>query len=134
MRQIILTLLMFVMLMPSLACAMPACVESAGKTTQEAQAPCVEHHAAAAPDAQEDKKVKFLLDCMGVDLQKEDASRIDKPALKADKVGYGVGDLVPAALLPLGLVSVIRGPPPPEWVALSQTYPPLFLTTLRIRI
>ena len=133
MRKVILRLLMLIMLTPSLACAMPVCAEQTGQAAEETQPPCAEHHPGGSSDSKEDTKVKFLLDCMGVDLQKADTASIDKPILKVAMDGYILAALVPTASIPYKAVGIIRGPPP-DWPVLSQTYPPIFLTTQRIRI
>lgn len=124
---------MFVMLMPSLACAMPVCADKATQSLEQAQQPCAEHHSDNTSDSNKDTKVKFLVDCMGVDLQKADTTSIDKPILKAAGDSYILAALVPAVSVPHIAIGIIRGPPP-DHSGLSSSYPPVFLTTQRIRI
>lgn len=125
---------MLVMLTPSLACAMPICADSP-KTPQPGHSPCVEHYA-SPEDTQKSgdssDKVNLLIDCMGVDLQTADDQADIKKYDVTDIVAYVSAD-ESLASQPDFINSKIRGPPP-DWLARSETHPPIILTTQRFRI
>lgn len=123
---------MLIMLTPSLACAMPICADSKKKTTQNEHTPCAEHHSSPETD-KSSNKVDLLIDCMGVDLQTADShADLKQPDFKSDVIVYATADDI--FLSPPDYIgSKIRGPPP-DWLARSQTHPPLILTTHRFRI
>lgn len=135
MRQLLLGFLMLVMLMPSLACAMPTCGPKA-KESAAAALPCAEHHPGHNTGSKKEDgkgKVNLLIDCMGVDMQKADTASLDKPDIKKDSVVYVlVADVSPSRFLPTS-VGTIRGPPP-DWPRVSQAQPSILLTTQRLRI
>ena len=68
MRKVLVSILMLVMLTPSLACAMPLC-DDAVKTVA-IEKPCAGHGDHHTPGKEEAAtKVALMKDCMGVDLQ-----------------------------------------------------------------
>lgn len=117
---------------PSLACAMPICANGA-KEGGVASKPCSEHH-----DASELKKdaigsVKFMLDCMGVDLQKADAVSFEKASIQLDPIHH---PFINNAVLSQNIFesgAIIRGPPPDRG-DYKQSYQSIILTTQRLRI
>lgn len=132
MKKFLAVIMMLVMLTPSLACAMPVCADEAQAAATEQ--PCAEHHPGhESSDKKDTGKVNFLLDCMGVDLQKADTASLDKPDLKADPVIYALAADIVTSPLAHADSSTIRGPPP-DWSALSRTQPSILLTTQRFRI
>jgi hypothetical protein len=134
MKKMLFGILVFLMLTPSLACAMPVCFDKA--EAAKANQPCAGHASEHHGDKSEPKgkKAGLMADCMGVDFQKADTASLEKPDLKSDSVVYMAGgtDVViePMAHTDAG---TIRGPPP-DWPALSQTQPSILLTTQRLRI
>lgn len=135
MRKFLYSLLILLMLMPSLACAMPTCGPKA-KESAAASLPCAEHHPGHDTGSKKEGgkgNVNLLIDCMGVDMQKADTASLDKPDIKKDLIVYTlVADVSPSRFLPAD-AGAIRGPPP-DWPALSQTQPSILLTTQRLRI
>ncbi|MGB4107834.1 MAG: hypothetical protein WBK55_08570 [Alphaproteobacteria bacterium] len=132
MRQLLLGFLMLMMLMPSLACAMPMCTDEAQAT--KAERPCADHtsHHGDKKSGQSGK-VSLLVDCMGVDLQKADVTSLEKPDLKFSFVVYALADETVSDFITHTDAGTIRGPPP-DWPALSRTQPSILLTTQRFRI
>lgn len=131
MRKFLFSFLILLMLMPSLACAMPACVDK----TQDAAAeqPCAGHGSHHISFPQSDiKKINLLKDCMGVDLQTADAHALKKPDISQEHFFIVTAD-AHVVTDPTFHDVVIRGPPP-DWPAFNDTRPPLLLTTLRFRI
>lgn len=133
MRKFLYSLLILLMLMPSLACAMPTCGPKAEESAA-ATLPCAEHHPGhETDDKKENGKVNLLIDCMGVDMQKADTASLDKLDIKKDLIVYTlVADAAVSRFAPTD-VGTIRGPPP-DWPVLSQTQPSILLTTQRLRI
>ncbi|PJB72796.1 MAG: hypothetical protein CO093_02130 [Alphaproteobacteria bacterium CG_4_9_14_3_um_filter_47_13] len=131
MRNIVLGFLTILMLMPSLACAMPSCVSGA-KAEASTNQPCADHHPGHEGSKKETGKVNLLLDCMGVDMQKADTASIDKPNLKTDFVVYALVTEIVADQLAHTDAGTIRGPPSTA-NAMSPSRP-LYLTTQRFRI
>lgn len=132
MKRFLATLMMLVMLTPSLVCAMPVCVEPA-KIAAAAEQPCAEHVKNHGNDAEGKKKqVNFLQDCAGFDFQMASAPSIEKPDTQKD---FLFTAFVPAmSAWSLGHIAGVRGPPPFEWAQVSQSLLPIFLTTQRIRV
>ncbi len=127
---------MFIMFMPSLACAMPVCAEPAqtAKPMAMAEMPChgMEHHG----DKKEKKSSSGMLmkDCMGLEFQvADDAPSLHKPDVTKDPPAILAAYILPVTTWTLADTRGIRGPPP-EWPALSQTQPSIILTTQRLRI
>lgn len=125
MRRFIYSLLMVLMLTPSLACAMQICAVEAG-----AHSPCGHEHDADQHSMHHKDKVRFAADCMGVDLQKVDYSTINQPDLsKLLSFALVPETVVLADRIAFSTVKPIRGPPE---FALAD--PPVILTTQRFRI
>jgi hypothetical protein len=134
-RKFLYSLLIILMLTPSLACAMPTCGPKA-KESAAAALPCAEHHSGHDTGSKKEGgkgKVNLLIDCMGVDMQKADTASLDKPDIKKDLVIYALVADVSASRFSAADVGTIRGPPP-DWPAFSQTQPSILLTTQRLRI
>lgn len=131
MKRLLLSLMMLVMITPSLACAMPICADGKEAARIE-QKPCAEHHS----DSQKDEskgKVRLLIDCTGVDLQVADSQAdLKAPNTQPDVSVYTLTD---ETLLSQHdyIISKIRGPPPDQ-PSLSETHPSIILTTQRFRI
>jgi hypothetical protein len=129
MRQLALTFLTVLMLMPSLACAMPMCKSNAQAS---ATPPC--HGATHANQENADQNTSGMLiqDCMGVDLQKSDTVSIDNPDLKTDFVVYASLTNVLTNQLAQIDSNTIRGPPlRPDFVVTDL---PVYQTTQRLRL
>ena len=132
MRKFIFSFLISLMIMPSLACAMPVCADNK-EVFQSATQPCAGHHSNETADqGVQDNQVNLLLDCMGVDLQKSDTSSIDKPDLNIDLVFYAPYSEIVASLTVLSSADTIRGPP--DRANLLPKTLPIFMTTQRFRI
>ena len=136
MKKFLAVIMMLVMLMPSLACAMPVCADKAQVTAPEQ--PCAEHHPGHDTGNGKDsspppKGINFLIDCMGVDLQTADNATVQKPDIQAGPVFAAIiiRD-VPVVPAPVDHRE-IRGPPP-DWPDLLQAQPSILLTTQRFRI
>ena len=128
MRKFIFSFLILVMLMPSLACAMPTCV---GETEMMMEQPCAEHNVSQSEDSQTDS-VNLLIDCMGVDLQKTDTTSLTTPDLKKIDVGYAINADLLNLQSALHETKDIRGPPSESKATGFDA--PIFLTTQRFRI
>ena len=123
MRNVILTTLLFIMVLPSLACAMP-CHEMSAKTPSD-QPPC-HGQEESAPDGP-----RLMEECTGVDyatqadqsLELPNHTLLDSPSLAADKT---------IKLHALAESGPIRGPP--DRHRESHFSPPVLLTTQRLRI
>lgn len=131
MRKFLITLMMLVMLTPSLACAMPVCVGHAA--TKAASMPCADH---ADNDGYQksdaDQKLNLLKDCMGIDLQVADSVSVDKPDIHASVFAFVLNS--DFSVTGFGeKADVIRGPPP-GWPVAQSTQPSLILSTQRFRI
>lgn len=125
MRRLLLTLMILVMLTPSLACAELLCCPQ----KREAQAkdmPCHEEQ----NQTHEKAGVKFMKDCTQVDLQIVS----DAVALKKQADHSLTSFIIPETPgISAGTADVhgIRAPPRQ---AASSFFPPLYLSTLRLRI
>jgi hypothetical protein len=133
MRNFFTSILVLLMLTPSLACAMPMCFDKAEAI--KAEQPCAGHASDHHGDnsAPKGKAAGIMADCMGVDFQKADTASFDKPDLKSDPVVYTlVANIVTKPLVNIDS-GTIRGPPP-DWPTRSRTQPSILLTTQRFRI
>lgn len=131
MRKFLVAVLMLVMLTPSLACAMPVCVEEPQAAAFEQ--PCTEHSGNQGTGKKDsDGKVTLMKDCMGVDLQVADGSAsIKAPDFKKD-ISFDISFVTyPVTSWTVAVIGN-RGPPP-NWPKYSETYPSIILTTLRFR-
>lgn len=132
MRKFLFSFLIFLILTPSLACAMPVCAPE--KQQQIIHEHCTDGFVSyQAREKTQNGKVKFLLDCMGVDMQKADTASIDKPDLKTDFVVYVLATDIVTSQITHTDADSIRGPPP-DWPSAPETQPSLILTTQRFRI
>jgi hypothetical protein len=130
-KNFIAAFLVVLMLMPSLACAMPTCT---GKEAAAVNKPCAEHHPGHdSKSSKQSGKVNLLIDCMGVDLQKADTASMEKPDLKIGFVVYALANETASDFIIHKDAGSIRGPPP-DWPALLRTQPSILLTTQRFRI
>lgn len=132
MRKVLLNLLVLLMLTPSLVCAMPMCAGKSGKTAT-ASVPCAGHHGEHDTKPAREK-LRFVQDCMGVDLTSAD----NAPVLKAPDLARVAALIIPAAsFLAAQAIPVdkhhIRGPPP-DWPEPHQTQPSVLLITQRLLI
>ena len=131
MRKFFAAILMLVMLTPSLVCAMPVCLDTP-KETASTEAPCMEHaKGKQQPDKTKKSHVGFMQDCTGVDFQTVFATSIEK--LDIFKLTFDMAADLPTYHQWMNTASSSRGPPP-DFVIVSEAYPPVFLTTQRIRI
>lgn len=130
MKKLLAAILMFAMLTPSLACAMPVCADEV-RTAAVVQ-PCAAHDGHHNGSKEEPLgKVNLLKDCMGIDLQVADnAVSIKAPDFNKD-ISFDVA-VVPAEVWTSRAVIGNRGPPPnrPEY---SPPRPSIILTTQRFR-
>lgn len=145
--------MMFLMLTPSLACAMTICASdtAAQETTSSeklapiAQKPCHEMASHKAPSANSEaadnkqqplKGVMLALDCMGVDLFHNSASFdvIDQPEMAVISNAFWIDyDIASTAIIHKTQLS--RAPPQsPERLLVAATQQSLYLTTGRLRI
>ena len=75
----------------------------------------------------------FFKDCLHIDLQNVDNNvSLDKPILTSDAFTLAIADTSRPLISSQEKSHEIRGPPP-DWPSLSQTQPPILLTTRRIR-
>lgn len=134
MRKFLYGLMMMIMLTPGLVCGP---FMAAGKAhAASMQMPHCHHMAmdrtAGSTKSPHDGTMMFK-DCARIDLYGADHSALEKPDLKITKVFY---DAAAAAIdydfKPVAYYQ-IRGPPP-ETARAGTTYPPLYLTTQRLRV
>jgi hypothetical protein len=132
MKQAIFTFLIALMIMPSLACAMPVCADDTPAEVSSAQ-PCAGHHSENnQTDSSSDRQVNLLLDCMGVDLQTADAVSFNTPDLKTSYIAFPfINETLNVQFLNAKTQS-IRGPP--YRTSFLEPQRPIFLTTQRFRI
>lgn len=129
MRQYALALLTVLMLMPSLACAMPMC--KGGNAEISGSQPC--HGFTHSEKDKGDNHAGMLIqDCLDVDFMVQDVSYDIQPDLSLDASDFAWADLSALHGLELQNMNVIRGSPPmPDEARTRQL---TFLTTQRIRI
>lgn len=131
-KNIFLSLMVLLMITPSLACAMPLCMNEI-KENGVVSKPCAEHHEASENQKGDVGSVMFMLDCMGVDLQKADAVSFEKADIQLDPIHQ---PFINNAVLSQNIfesAAIIRGPPPDRG-EYKQTYQSIILTTQRLRI
>lgn len=136
MRKTLLGFMTLLMLTPALACMMAFCPM---QTAQAAiQKPCHDMPHMTSMDnmaiKKETPKTPMLaLDCMGVDFFSQvtviDYS-IDQPVIIVSYPSWI--DLTAHYDVQADARDIIRGPP--DWPQISQTQPPVFLTTQRFRV
>jgi len=130
MRKLLIHLLMLLMLTPSLACG-PILGAAKAQAAQAAMPDCK----GMGMDSQ--KKVPdgdhvFFKDCSKTDLFGADHANLEKPDLDGKVFFVAWATKTPEySYTPAG-ANAIRGPPP-DWPGLSQTQPPILLTTQRFR-
>jgi hypothetical protein len=118
MKRFLFAFLMLLMLTPGFACAMPMCGGAPGH--------CPHHH---------DKSMSgpmLMQDCAKVDLQAAGAPVIKKPDMSGQIFLIADTGIPGGESFHPGNSAIIRGPPP-GWPGISQTQPPILLTTLRLR-
>lgn len=131
-KNIFLSLMVLLMITPSLACAMPVCMNEI-KENGVVTKPCSDHNDASETKEGSVGSVKFMLDCMGVDLQKADAVSFEKANIQLDPIHH---PFINNAVLSQNIFesgAIIRGPPPDRG-EYKQTYQSIILTTQRLRI
>lgn len=120
------------MFVPSLACAMPVCAQSL-KSSVSLEKPCHEHEAGQKANNKKSDHIRFVIDCMGVDLQKADAVSFDKANIQLDTFDHMfISDVIIAQNI-YKSDTIIRGPPP-DFGEPSYPTQSLILTTQRLRI
>lgn len=132
MKQFFGAFLALLMLMPSLACAMPVCAQSL-KSSASIEKPCHDHEANQKSDKQKSDHIRFVIDCMGVDLQKADTAHFEKADIRATSIDLLFIDNAVTSQNLIYNPQVIRGPPL-DWVSSNQNYSSIILTTQRLRI
>jgi hypothetical protein len=129
MRKILIHFLMFVMLVPGLACgpfmgakahaamgSMPNChmtMGAAGKISGEGRF--------------------FFKDCLKIDLKAPGHTDAKTPDVKITKVFYDLPVTAVSVQTIFADAQTIRGPPP-DWPAFSQTQPSILRTSQRLRL
>jgi len=128
MRRFFGAFLALLVITPSLACAMPVCAQSS-KSSSLVEKPCHDHESGE----KKSDHIRFVIDCMGVDLQKADASHLEKVDLRTVSIDFPfINDEV---MSQSGSYSpqIIRGPPL-DWPITHQNDSSIILTTQRLRI
>lgn len=121
------------MLMPSLACAMPVCSDKA-QAAPTMEQPCPDHlphHDSENKD--KTGKLNLLQDCMGVDMQTADSVSAKKPDTQQNTISFAVLSNDSPSTWLLGATAGIRGPPHNGSNPL-RSQPPILLITQRFRI
>lgn len=128
MKKALISFLMLLMLTPGLACAMPSCVHHE-ETQASSEKPCHD-------EAEQGEKYHGPMtnaDCAKTDLQ----NVADQAVKKSDLPDQAFIPAIVESAMPqqaqLADNTKIRGPPP-DWPGLSETSPPVLLTTQRIRL
>lgn len=125
MRGFIYSLLIFLMLTPAMACAMPVCDDGA--------MPMKMTHDEMGNHIKAKHKVKLITDCMGVDLQSVDSVHVAKPDFKAWVTnGFTISGLPLLQIADVRTKSIRA--PPPDLPDAPDTSPSPILTTGRIRL
>lgn len=126
MKKVLYTLMMIAMLTPALVCGSFICAKPAQAMEDM---PC---HGEKQDD-NEKHSLMFMKDCLKVELlQAGHGDTFQKPDIDISKVVYGAPDLLTGYNFEPVASYNIRGPPT-ETVA-AGTYPPVYLTTQRLRI
>jgi hypothetical protein len=130
MKNFLLTLLVFVMLTPGLACAKMMPHENAHKAMAGMAKGM---HCCPEPEHQSDMGTMLFKDCAKIDLQYVgDSQLLEKTDIVKAALPYSLAqDRIAGNLVP-SQARFIRGPPDPPEV--FSSYPPIFLTTQRLRI
>lgn len=131
MKRILYVLMMLVMFTPSLACAATICA-TMGQNDQSRhvqEKPC---HGDTQQNS--DKSgLMFFKDCTNVDLgQIDDDRTVQKPDFQIDKVVYSPRAFDDPSGFSVEEPNHIRGPP--FAIVSVSSYPPPYMTTLRLRI
>lgn len=126
MRKVLYTLMMIIMLTPTLVCGGFMCAQPAQAAEEM---PC---HGEKQSD-NEKHSLMFMKDCLKVELlQAGNGDTFQKPDIEISKIFYGRADILTGYSFEPAASYHIRGPPIETAEAL--TYPPLYLTTQRLRI
>ena len=125
MKRILMTLMVLVMLTPSLACANLLCC-----VTQKQEAPAQD-----MPCHKQEKQksdVMFMKDCAKIDLQAAtDVTFVKKQISQPHDLFVQADDVLRSPVNDVAAVG-IRGPP--RDIVLASSSPPVYLATLRLRI
>lgn len=132
MKQFFGAFLALLMLMPSLACAMPVCAQSL-KSSASIEKPCHDHEASQESGKQKSDHIRFVIDCMGVDLQKADTAHFEKADLRTVLIDLPFIDNALTSQNSDYRPQIIRGPPPDRFAG-DQDHSSIILTTQRLRI
>lgn len=134
MKKILLSLLMLIMLTPSLACgAMMICAGKAQAAAPvEQNKPC-HGHKDTGRDSDQSKKVMLFKDCTKADLfNSGDHANLQVPDNNGKTFFVAWVAIIPDYNFAPVAAHAIRGPPP-DWPDLSQTQTSILLTTQRFR-
>ncbi|MBI3442094.1 MAG: hypothetical protein HY052_09900 [Proteobacteria bacterium] len=129
MKKFLLTLLVFVMFTPSLSCAqfMQTQKPHMAMAGMAKDMPCC-----PKADQKSDMGTKFFKDCAKIDLQQAGDGLLLKKVDSVQASPYILPQDLIAAQFEFSRAHFIHGPPdPPE---IFRSYPPIFLTTQRLRI
>lgn len=130
MQKLIVNALCVLMLIPSLVCAMPVCLDTAPETRSSDNSHCAD---AGKNAAAETNSVMLLVDCTGIDLQQSPAPfSLSDPVFSpdlSDAVNLAMG---PAPALGHFRFHPIRGSP--GLPSSTQVQDPVYLTTERLRL
>ncbi len=125
MRKTLLGLMAFLVLTPSLVCAMVFCPMPSAQAGE--QASCHENNA-----DYEDSGVMLMSDCMGVDFFMQDIVYDFEVDHQVHVSGLLWGELASGYNFELQNINGVRGPPPQ---GIAESLPqPLYLITQRVRI
>lgn len=130
MKRFFLTFLMFVMLMPGLACGPFMGAAKAEAAQVMTGMPDCEDMGSPQKTSNINQH-GFFKDCAKVDLYGADHSSLQQPDIEGKIVFAAWDDSVSGEIPRPANVRIIRGPP--EWLDSSQTKPPILLTTGRFR-
>lgn len=132
-KNVFLSFLALLMFMPSLACAMPVCLQPMPKSpvslASSAQKPCHGHE----KNEEKPDHIRFVIDCMGVDLQKAESSHFEKYDTRTVLIDLPFLDNAVTSQNTDYSPQIIRGPPP-NWAVAYQSQASIILTTQRLRI
>ncbi len=132
MKDFFVSFLVFLLLTPSIACAMPVCLHETEEKGIVAT-PCSEHHEGTQSKKDNVGGVRFMLDCMGVDLQKADTVSIENANVQLDPVHYlFINDAVLAQNIYEGRAFIRE--PPPDGSYHRTPHTSIILSTQRLRI
>ena len=135
MRKFLASFLLFVMVMPGTPCGLFMTAKAKAEThSMSASMPdCPGMGMDKDSGTHKSDGPTFFKDCLHVDLQTVDNhASLDKPILTSDVFTLAIANTPRLEISSQENSHEIRGPPP-DWPDLSQTQPPVLLTTQRIR-